>query len=561
MNELKVENDGGNKSVTIDSNVSWEASCSADWVTISPTKAGNGVTDLQITIKRYGPSHQKRTATIELESTDKDLNASCKIVISQAESLPYISVSRKNIDTTADGSSESVTIDSNVSWKASCSANWVTISPTKAGSGITDMQIIIKSNGLSQEKRSATIEFESNDKDLNASCKVIISQAAGIPYISVSKNNVEFTAVGGSESVSVSSNCIWYVTYTADWIYGLPSVVNGNSTITIKALTNSEDTDRETKVTISDSELNVKEEITVKQSAAYLIRYTTNNNSIIPGIAEHNWGANIISHTYGIIAFDRPVTKIPDEAFSGSRLQSIVIPNSVTEIGEYAFDGCSKLTDTQLPDGLKKIGSFAFRSCESLQDIAIPKSVTEIGKYAFDSCSKLTDIQLPDGLKKIGNYAFNSTSLESITIPQNITEINEGTFWMCEKLKSITIPQAVTEIGSNAFGYCNITKIQLPENLKKIGNYAFNSTSLESITIPQSVTELGEDIFYNCLQLGSIYCKPQTPPTWLGENPFAIHYNDPDYDDYIGIYVPRSSVDLYKESWPTVASRIKEYDF
>ena len=97
VNELKVENDGGNKSVTIDSNVSWEASCSADWVTISPTKAGNGVTDLQITIKRYGPSHQKRTATIELESTDKDLNASCKIVISQAESLPYISVSKNAI--------------------------------------------------------------------------------------------------------------------------------------------------------------------------------------------------------------------------------------------------------------------------------------------------------------------------------------------------------------------------------------------------------------------------------------------------------------------------------
>ena len=222
-----------------------------------------------------------------------------------------------------------------------------------------------------------------------------------------------------------------------------------------------------------------------------------------------------------------PVTKITNEAFKNSNITSIVIPDSVTLIGNSAFYYCDRLTSVVIGDGVTSIGSNAFYECESLTNVVIgdnvtsigygafvycrsltsieiPDSVTSIGESAFYYCDGLTSIVIPDGVTSIGDYAFyNCDSLTSIVIPDSVTSIGNYAFYNCDNLTSIEIPDSVTSIGDYAFAYCDsLTSIEIPDSVTSIGDYAFSScNSLTSIEIPDSVTSIGNFAFSDCSSL------------------------------------------------------------
>ena len=208
------------------------------------------------------------------------------------------------------------------------------------------------------------------------------------------------------------------------------------------------------------------------------------------------------------VVLQNSVTTIGDWAFEGcSSLESITIPDSVTTIGSYAFYSCSSLKSITIPNSVTTIGDDAFKYCSSLESITIPNSVTTIGNYAFYSCSSLKSITIPSRVTTIGVGAFfGCSSLESIVIPDSITTIGNCVFGSCSSLESITIPNSVTTIGDDAFYSCsNLESITIPNSVTTIGNGAFRScSSLESITIPNSVTTIGDDAFYSCSNLESI---------------------------------------------------------
>ena len=149
-------------------------------------------------------------------------------------------------------------------------------------------------------------------------------------------------------------------------------------------------------------------------------------------------------------------------------INSIVIKNGVTNIGKYAFGGCTKLTSVTISDSVTSIEYGAFTGCQNLKTIAIPDSVTYIGNMAFEACYSLTSITLSDSMTSIEYGTFsNCTSLASITIPASVTSIGEYAFYYCRSLKKIAIPKSVTYIGPGAFYSTVLTDVYYGDSEKK----------------------------------------------------------------------------------------------
>ena len=195
-------------------------------------------------------------------------------------------------------------------------------------------------------------------------------------------------------------------------------------------------------------------------------------------IEKSNWdydtfGASIIESIYdeqsgkGVIVFDGEVTKIGEKAFEGVPTTSILIPDSVTEIGDHSF-----------------------RLCYSMLSFEIPNGVTKIGISAFYNCRKITNIEIPDSIESISNYTFyGCESLTNVTIPNSVISIGELAFASCSGLTSIIIPDGVTSIGHSAFNNCyNMISVYCkPTTPPVCGNYVFaGNASGRKIYVPAS---------------------------------------------------------------------------
>ena len=179
----------------------------------------------------------------------------------------------------------------------------------------------------------------------------------------------------------------------------------------------------------------------------------------------------------------------------------------MTDIGNFAFSGCTSLVSINIPNSVTRIGDSAFSGCTSLASIDIPNSVTDIGNFAFSGCTSLASIDIPNSVTSIGFSAFSGcTSLASIDIPNSVTSIGFSAFRGCTSLASIDIPNSVTSIGNYAFQGCtSLASIDLPNSVTSTGDYAFQGcTSLASIDLPNSVTSIGDGAFYGCTSLASI---------------------------------------------------------
>ena len=206
-------------------------------------------------------------------------------------------------------------------------------------------------------------------------------------------------------------------------------------------------------------------------------------------------------------SYSNPLYWAHDLYLNGEEVTDLVIPDSVTSIGERAFAGCIGLSSVTISDGVTSIGNYAFDDCFNLTSITIPKSVTSIGIGAFSGCSRLRSVTIPNSVTSIRDYVFNGCSdLISVIIPNSVTSIGSAAFRGCTNLSVITIPKSVTSIGKEAFSGCTgLKSVVIPDGVTSIESSAFNGcTWLNSVTIPDSVTSIGERAFQDCGRLTSI---------------------------------------------------------
>ena len=239
----------------------------------------------------------------------------------------------------------------------------------------------------------------------------------------------------------------------------------------------------------------------------YIERGSTGWNVNIPG----EWDGIDIDYVYR-----PPEWTIVDGVLVDANLNGateIIIPNSVTNIGDWVFSGCGSLASVIIPDHVTSIGTGAFENCWSLTEVMIPHGVTNIGDWLFSGCSSLCNITIPESVVNIGDRAFSS----------------------CSSLTRVTIPNSVTNIGDLAFSSCwSITSITLSENLKTIGDYAFSSCSwLESITLPASLKSVGSGIFSGCTSLTNIKINENNMYLQL-ENDFLLSKDGTELISYLG---------------------------
>ena len=248
-------------------------------------------------------------------------------------------------------------------------------------------------------------------------------------------------------------------------------------------------------------------------------------------------------------------------SFRNQEIESYIIPDSVTSIGDGAFGCCSSLSSLVIPDsvvnikgnpfyfwkgkleclsasfiyednvlfnmdksklisyrnqeaksfiipnGVMSIEKYAFSDCSSLISISVPKSVTSIGDGAFDGCSSLSSIAISDSVTSISAWTFDGCkSLRSLVIPDSVTSIGNEAFCGCSSLCSLVIPDSVTSIGDGAFDGCSsLRSLVISDSVTSIGDGAFGScSSLRSLVIPDSVTSIGDGAFSSCSSLRSL---------------------------------------------------------
>ena len=191
------------------------------------------------------------------------------------------------------------------------------------------------------------------------------------------------------------------------------------------------------------------------------------------------------------VTIPNSVTSLKIQAFAANKLHSVVIPNSVTSIDSATFASC-RLHSLVIPNSVISIGNYAFTS-NLLTSLVISNSVTSIGDYVF-SDNLLTSVIIPNSVTSIGNNAFDNNKLTSVIIPDSVTSIGKFAFYS-NKLTSVVISNSVTSIEDYVFTNNLITSVTIPNSVTSIGYYAFGDNKLMSVTIPNSVTSIGQAAF------------------------------------------------------------------
>lgn len=253
------------------------------------------------------------------------------------------------------------------------------------------------------------------------------------------------------------------------------------------------------------------------------------------------------------------ITALPERAMAfygtmgltdNTSLKTVILPETLTTIGNSAFAMCTALTEINIPANVRTLGRWMFEGCNQLAEVTLPNGITDIPASAFYSCG-IESIQIPSSVNSVGSWAFNlCNNLISITIPASVTSLGESVLRECanlrsadiqakvntlsynfflnsKKLTNVKLSTTITTLESNSFGDTGLTEFVIPSQVRTVKEGAFSyNVNLETVSIPaglqmsfslfngcpklknvtiaEGVTEIGAETFRDCISLEGI---------------------------------------------------------
>lgn len=246
------------------------------------------------------------------------------------------------------------------------------------------------------------------------------------------------------------------------------------------------------------------------------------------------------------------VTSISDYAFEGTdSLRAVTLPDGLLEVGEYAFSNSSHLERAALPSSVRRIGSRAFTGCQRLTSVVLPSSVDSMGMGVFMGCTALQSATIPEGATDVTQMFYGCKKLVRASLPATLTSIGNMAFQSCESLEKVSLRQGITSVGASAFDGCaSLTSLALPEGVTEIGSRAFASCKgLDYLSFPSTLESVGDYVLSFASSHLSLVVGAATPPSVGGSGFYPSPYG-------VTLYVPDNSVADYQaaEGWKSFST-------
>lgn len=551
--EYSVSDKGETIAVDLKSNFEFDVKMpDVDWVQSAAKTRGMSSHTLYYTIAP-NETYNNREAEIIFYDKNSAVKDTLKIVQVQKDA---IIIGKKEYKISANGETIGIELSSNINYDISLptGCSWIKMIDTPITKGLEQHTVYLKiDKNDTPTQRDCEVVISNKASNISETIK-IIQESGG--YIHIHDKLYEIVGETTSVHIDIDAN-IYYTPIVPAEYYWIKYVRSNGNRLYFDIEENHSNETRKGYIIIDSPEILKQDTVHIIQSPkSNWVKKTIHldiagtlenliNSEQLFQINELTLTGNLndddfiilndMTNKQGNLSYldlsNTNVVSIKERAFdpyrSGnslyeSKLIAVVLPENCVEIGANAFDGCTRLQSVSLPNSLTQIGQGAFLGT-AIEKIDIPQGVTRIETETFVGCQKLSKITM-----------------------ENVVFIGSNAFTRCSNLIQIVFPKNIITIEHNAFSDTGIQQVELPNGFTELSDNLFmGCTNLEKVILPASLKFMNDGCFSGCEQLKDIYIYAQNPPSYRGIYDDA--FRDIPLESCV-LHIPKGSYAAYRHA-------------